>query len=474
LNRIYGRFCKFTFLNAGWRYNGAENMKTAYFLTTCFGIGRIRYAPGTFGSLAAVSAYILLAYTVPAATLWAMAVLAVVSGWICIRFCPAVIADCGRKDPGFVVADEVAGQSLALIGVSLAGPESLGAAAVLAFVLFRLFDIAKPFPCKKLEKLPEGVGVLADDLMAGLYAGVVGAAFILLKKHFGITESDTAADAALNFVFSVILGGIQGLTEFLPISSSGHLVLLEHFLPVPDPESEPMLLFDLSLHVATIGSITIVFGKRFWTFIKGLLSVSKYRTFNVLKLYTVSAAFRFCALAVITTFVTAICYKLFEEPLESSRKLEVLAVTWAVTAGVLFLTDLRKKTRRGLRDIGIPFAIIVGIAQSIAILPGVSRSGATICTAILLGMHRQWAIEYSFLISIPAILGGAVLQVMEQPEIFHSETLPLGFILAGMAAALVVGIMSLKWLVRASRKRKLKSFALYCLLLSIFVLFYLL
>jgi undecaprenyl-diphosphatase len=193
-----------------------------------------------------------------------------------------------------------------------------------------------------------------------------------------------------------------------------------------------------------------------------------------LKLYTVTAAFRFCALAVITTFVTAICYKLFEEPLESSRKLEVLAVTWAVTAGVLFLTDLRKKTRRGLRDIGIPFAIIVGIAQSIAILPGVSRSGATICTAILLGMHRQWAIEYSFLISIPAILGGAVLQVMEQPEIFHSETLPLGFILAGMAAALVVGIMSLKWLVRASRKRKLKSFALYCLLLSIFVLFYLL
>jgi undecaprenyl-diphosphatase len=449
-------------------------MKTAYFLTTCFGIGRIRYAPGTFGSLAAVAAYILLASTVAGATVWGMAVLTAVFGWICIRFCPAVIADCGRKDPGFVVADEVSGQSLALIGAALAGPESMWAAAVLAFVLFRLFDIAKPFPCKQLEKLPEGVGILADDLMAGFYAGVVGAAFILLKKHFGTTETAIATNVTLTPLFSIILGSIQGLTEFLPISSSGHLVFLEHFLPVPDPESEPMLLFDLSLHVATIGSIAIVFGKRFWTFIKGLASIGNYKTFNVVKLYNVSAAFRFCALAVITTFVTAVCYKLFEEPLESARKLEVLAVTWAITAGVLLLTDLRKKTPRGLRDIGILFAIIVGIAQSIAILPGISRSGATICTAILLGMHRQWAIEYSFLISIPAILGGAVLQAIEQPELFNSEILPIGFILAGMTSALVVGIVSLKWLVRASRNRKLKSFALYCLLLSIFVLFYLL
>lgn len=447
-------------------------MNTAYRLTTCFGIGRIRFAPGTFGSLATVAVYAGVQYVLPGATPWMMAALVVVFGWICVKYGPAVIADSGRKDPGFVVADEVAGQALALIGVYLTGPETILKGAVLGFVLFRLFDITKPQPCKPLEKLPEGVGILADDLMAGVYAAVTAAVFILLKNHVQVT--DTQTQLSWNPLFSILLGTVQGLTEFLPVSSSGHLVLLEHFLPVPDPESAPMLLFDLSLHVATIGSIAIVFGRQFVTFVKGLLGIGRYKTLNPVRLYEVSPAVRFLTLAMITTFTTAVCYKLFEEPLESSRKLPVLGVTWLVTASVLLMTDLRKKTRRGLRDLGVTFAIVVGIAQSVAILPGISRSGATICTAILLGMHRQWAIEYSFLISIPAILGGALLQVLEQPEILSSDILPLGFVLAGMAAALGAGVLALKWLVRASRRRKLRSFALYCLLLSIFVLYYLL
>ena len=447
-------------------------MKTAYFLTTCFGIGRVRYAPGTFGSLPAVAVYVALQYAFPAATIWALAGLAVVFSWICIKYGPAIIADCGRKDPGFVVADEVAGQSLALMGVLLVGIESVWIGAGLSFFLFRLFDVAKPFPCKRLEKLPAGIGILADDLMAGIYAAITAAVFIILKSRFGSEEAGSAAVGALNPIFSVILGVAQGLTEFLPVSSSGHLVLLENFLPVLDPDSEAMLLFDLALHVATIGSISIVFRKQFISFLKSLLNIGKYKTLDPISLYKRSGALRFIILAIITTIATAICYKLFKEPLESSRKLEVLAITWAVTAGILFVTDLRKRSRRGMRDIGIYFAIIVGIAQSIAILPGISRSGATICTAILLGLHCKWAVEYSFLISIPAILGGAILQILEQPDVLSSGILPVSFVLAGMAAATIAGVMSLKWLIKASRKRKLKSFALYCLLLSIFVIFY--
>lgn len=446
-------------------------MKTAYFLTTCFGLGRAPFAPGTFGSLPAVAVYVALQFAFPAATVWALAVLAVVCGWTCVKYGPLVIRDCGRKDPGFVVADEVAGQSLTLIGVTLAGTESVWIGAALGFVLFRLFDIAKPLGCKRVERLPGGIGILADDLMAGFYAAMTAAVFILLKNRFALSASEQTA--ALNPAFSLLLGIVQGLAEFLPVSSSGHLVLLEHFLPVPDPESKPMLLFDLCLHVATIGSIAIIFGAEFVSFIKGLLGIRRYGTINLRRLYEVSPAVRILTLAMVTTIVTAICYKLFEEPLESSRKMEVLAVTWFVTAGVLLITDLRKKTRRGFRDLGIGFAVIVGVAQSIAILPGISRSGATICTAILLGMHRKWAIEYSFLISIPAILGGAVLQVLEQPEIVNGDILPFGFVAAGMAAALIAGVLSLKWLVRASRKRNLRSFALYCLLLSAFVVFFL-
>lgn len=447
-------------------------MKTAYFLTTSFGIGLVPRAPGTFGSLPAVAVYIALQYAAPEATIWGLAALAAVFSWICIRFGPAVIADCGRKDPGFVVADEVAGQSLVLIGVKLAMPESILISTALGFVLFRLFDVSKPFPCKRLEKLPGGIGILADDLMAGVYGALAAVIFILLKNHYSIDRLNSEELVTLNPVFSMILGMTQGLTEFLPVSSSGHLVLLEHFLPVLDPDSDAMLLFDLALHVATIGSIAIVFGKRFIDFMGGLVSIRKYNTLDPIRLYRLSPALRFAVLAVVTTFTTAICYKLLEEPLESARKLPVLAVTWAVTAAILFVTDLRRRSRRGLRDIGIGFAVIVGVAQSVAILPGVSRSGATICTAILLGLHRQWAIEYSFLISIPAILGGAVLQILEQPELLSSGVLPVGFVLTGMAAALVAGVLALRWLIQASRKRKLRAFALYCLLLSIFVLFY--
>jgi len=172
--------------------------------------------------------------------------------------------------------------------------------------------------------------------------------------------------------------------------------------------------------------------------------------------------------ATVTTFV---CYVLFKDPLESARKLQVLSITWLITAAVLLITDTRQEARRGLRDVGIFFAIVVGVAQSVAILPGISRSGATICTAILLGLHRRWAVEFSFLISIPAILGGVVLEILDQPDILTSGSLSIGFIAAGIITALIAGVVSLKWLVRASRKRKLKSFALYCLLLACFVLF---
>ena len=448
-------------------------MKKAELLTTCFGLGKLPIAPGTWGSLPPVVVYMAMAHWYPVANPFVMAFFIVAGSWACVQYAPAVIAATGKKDPGLIVADEVAGQAVTMLIIAFLAPNNICHTAVLGFVLFRLFDILKPRPCKRLEKLPAGVGILADDLMAGIYGGIVAVAFILLKGHFDGVEP-SAGTMETNTVFAALLGATQGLTEFLPVSSSGHLVLIEHFIPSLDPESERMLLFDLSLHVATIGSILIVFHSHILAFFKGLLNTGQYHTLNPAVLYRKSPAIRFCILAIVATFTTAICYKLFKDPLQAARKLEVLACTWIVTAAVLLVTDHRKKSRRGLRQIGITFAIIVGVAQSVAILPGISRSGATICTAILLGLHRQWAIEFSFLISIPAILGGAMLQVIEQPEVLSSGALSIGFIAAGMATALITGIVSLKWLVRASRKRKLKSFALYCFLLAGFVLFYLL
>jgi undecaprenyl-diphosphatase len=449
-------------------------MKKAELLTTCFGLGNIRIAPGTFGSLPPVIMYQVLAYLWPAANPYVMAFFLLAGSWVCIQYAPALIAATGKKDPQRIVVDEVAGQSVVMLFIALLGRGDICVLTAMGFVLFRLFDILKPWPCKQLEKLPAGLGILADDLMAGVWASAAAGIFIFTKDYFAGAEAYLAPEAAAGGFYAVLLGVAQGLTEFLPVSSSGHLVLLEHFLPSLDPENEEMLLFDLALHVATVGSILIVFRTAIRRFCVSLFSIGQYGGLKPGVLYRKNAAIRFCVLAIVSTVVTAICYKLFKDPLESARKLPVLAVTWAVTAVMLLITDQQTKSRRGLRDIGIGFAIIVGIAQSVAILPGISRSGATICTAILLGLHRRWAIEYSFLISIPAILGGALLQLLKQGEVHLSGGLPASFILIGMISALIAGILSLKWLVRASRKRKLKPFALYCLLLSLFVLFYLL
>ena len=119
-------------------------------------------------------------------------------------------------------------------------------------------------------------------------------------------------------------------------------------------------------------------------------------------------------------------------------------------------------------------AVVVGLAQAVAILPGISRSGATICAAILLGLHRRWAVEFSFLLAIPAILGATVIETLKNFEVIRSAALPASVIAAGVISAFVVGIIALKLLIRLVRRSSLKVFAVYCYFLAIFVLIYIL
>jgi len=153
-------------------------MKKAELLTTCFGLGKLPIAPGTWGSLPPVVLYMALGFLYPAANVYAMAFFIIAGSWACVRYAPAVITATGKKDPGMVVADEVAGQAVTMLIITLLGPGDICNTAVLGFVLFRLFDITKPWPCKRLEKLPAGIGILADDLMAGIYGGIVASIVI--------------------------------------------------------------------------------------------------------------------------------------------------------------------------------------------------------------------------------------------------------------------------------------------------------
>ena len=440
---------------------------------TCFGLGNMPIAPGTWGSLPVAAVFLVLAmFAQPVVVAGVMAVVAIASSAACVKFSPDEIAKTGKKDPSFIVIDEVAGQAVTFLIACWFCPENLWVAAGAGFLLFRVFDIFKPWPCKKLEKLPGGVGILADDLMAGVYAGLLLLVFSVVKAHFKSSpEGEIGGFSGMTLLFSGILGAVQGLTEFLPVSSSGHLVFLEHFIAVVDPESKQMLLFDLVLHVGTVGSILVVFRERIRMFVVSLFKVREYGC-SPKEWYQKNASVRFMVLAMITTVVTVVLYALFKDKLESARQLIVLAVTWSITGAVLFLADMKQRGRRSLKEFGILCAVIIGIAQTCAILPGISRSGATICAAVLLGLHRRWAIDYSFLISIPVILGGALLEFVKDPGLLTSGALSLPVVLVGILSSFIIGIISLKILIAAFKKRKLKYFSLYCFVLAIFVVVY--
>ena len=143
-------------------------------LTSCFGLGRLPLAPGTWGSLPPVIVFALMCHfgaSVVQVSI-VMAALVAAGAFVCVKFADVVIAESGKLDPSEVVADEFAGQALTFIGAFTAGLGPIVTAAI-GFVLFRLFDILKPWPIRKLEKLPSGWGILADDLLAGVYAAIV-------------------------------------------------------------------------------------------------------------------------------------------------------------------------------------------------------------------------------------------------------------------------------------------------------------
>ncbi len=441
-------------------------------LASCFGLGLLPGAPGTFGSLPPTIIFFFCHYFGASAIsiLTVFVVLVLAGSVVCIRFVPAVSAATGKRDPREVVADEFAGQAAAFLLLSLIPIEQKQAAIVtiLGFLLFRLFDIVKPWPIRKLEKLPTGWGVLADDLMAGIYAGVLllGCLKVMTLEH--LNSSLQSGDSSLNIFSAAFLGTVQGLTEFLPVSSSGHLVLFEHLFGL-NPQRTEMLLFDLAAHLGTLLAIFIVFRMSIAGFIKDLVNCRKYAG-SALGIYKKSPSVHLLVLAAAATAVTAVLGLLFEKYFVSARgSLLTVAGMWFVTATLLIITDYRKKTKIGLRQFGIIAAAVVGLAQAVAVMPGISRSGATICVAILIGLRRRWAVEFSFLIAVPAIVGAAAVQTVKNIRHIDPANLSPLATITGFLIAAIVGIFALKLLIKTARNANLKFFALYCYILAALV-----
>ncbi|MBT8255829.1 MAG: undecaprenyl-diphosphate phosphatase, partial [Bacteroidia bacterium] len=250
---------------------------------------------------------------------------------------------------------------------------------------------------------------------------------------------------------AVLLGVVQGLTEFLPVSSSGHLELGKAILgdqSVP----EESLLFTVVLHFATALSTLVVFRKDVWQIISGLFK------------FTWNEETKFSLKILLSMVPAALIGYFFESELEGffGGGIAFVGAMLIVTAILLWLADRAKNTGR---KVSYSNAFVIGIAQAIAMLPGISRSGATISTSVLLGNDKSKAARFSFLMVVPLIFGKIAKDIVSGD--LSSESGNLVNLGLGFTAAFIAGMFACTWMITLVRRSKLSWFAVYCLIIGI-------
>jgi len=260
----------------------------------------------------------------------------------------------------------------------------------------------------------------------------------------------------MEIIDSIILGIIQGLTEFLPVSSSGHLelgkaILGDNSLP------EESLTFTVVLHFATAISTIVVFRKDILSIIKGLFKPA------------VNEDQRFALKIIVSMLPAVIVGVFFEEQLEQlfGGNIMLVGCMLLVTAILLFLADKAKNTQK---KVGFKDAFIIGISQAIAMLPGISRSGATISTSVLLGNDKTKAARFSFLMVVPLIFGKIAKDVIGGELSLESQNITA--LAAGFIAAFVAGLFACTWMIALVKKSKLSYFAIYCAVVGIIAIIF--
>ena len=242
----------------------------------------------------------------------------------------------------------------------------------------------------------------------------------------------------MTFLDAIISGIVQGVTEFLPVSSSGHLVILHRLIGL----KEPQLVFDIFLHVGTLVAVFIVF----WQDIVDIF-VTKRRTGLYIALGTI---------------VTGIYVLIFGKSIEAGFANPGLVGMMLVITGIWLI--LGRFIRFSTGPITGLKAMIIGVAQAIATLPGISRSGVTISTGLFLGMSPEAAARFSFLLSIPAIIGAFLLKVRGADMTGVGVNYFIGFVIS-----CIVGVLSLKLLLKALHRDRLHFFGVYCIVAGLFV-----
>jgi undecaprenyl-diphosphatase len=263
----------------------------------------------------------------------------------------------------------------------------------------------------------------------------------------------------MSILQAALLGFVQGLTEFLPVSSSGHLVLARQLLNISNPE---MLSFDVYVHFGTLISVCIIFRHDVGRIVMSFWTAARMKSWRAS--YDANEYFRLGAAIIVASVPAAIIGLMYHDQIaETFRDPKLVSVNLVITGLILFLTRFPKAIEG--KRIGVISGFIIGIAQSVAILPGISRSGSTISTALFLRLSPSLAARFSFLLSIPVIAGAALLEA--KPVIHQGMEMGFGPFIIGLTAAAITGYFAIKLLLRIIERGRFSWFAFYCFVVGI-------
>lgn len=268
----------------------------------------------------------------------------------------------------------------------------------------------------------------------------------------------------MDIIQAIIIGLVQGLTEFLPVSSSAHLIFAQQALGVADVG----LAFDVLLHVGTLVAVIVYFFNDIVNMIKGfLLSLVDLKDGNFIEELKKDPYKKLAWLTILATIPIGIVGVLFNDIVESMfMGLTVPAFLLLITGCLLYVSQRMNSGRIDVRNISLKEALIMGCGQALAILPGLSRSGTTIAAGLFAGLDKEFAAKFSFILSIPAILGAAVFQLKD----LSGGSIEIGACIAGFIVAAISGYLAISFLLKIVREKSLDIFAYYCWIVGIIVL----
>lgn len=271
----------------------------------------------------------------------------------------------------------------------------------------------------------------------------------------------------MTIIKALILGLIQGVSEFLPISSSGHLSIAGRLMGF-DPEADSLLSFNILLHVATLAAVFIVYRNDIWEMIKAFFGMCRdLFTGKGLRLKEFLYR-RLIVMLIVATLPATVAAFVLGDIIENPELWQI-GIFLIITAILLFLSEKLAGGNTDLEKMSSKRAFGVGCFQALGTLPGISRSGSTIVGGLFCGLDKKTAVRFSFLMSIPAILGALVLDIK---DIFTAPSQTLSFlpVIVGMITAAVSGYFAIKFLLRLVEKSKLSYFSIYCTLAGIFAI----